>query len=118
MYFLQIIQLTHEISSKKDLLQIYLKDEEEEEEEFLSSLNDDSLSCRSLNKSTQLFSELEKRVGTLETENQHLKNQRILRTSELEDEEQRELQLIDECARQLSMHLKDTPLTLTYNVSH
>ncbi len=119
----QIIQLRHEISSKKDLLQIYLKDEEEAEEEEEYEDDDDgmlhfsslqyealdqgrsspSLSKRSSSRNAQLMvSKLERRVGTLETENRKLKSETLSRASELEDEERKELALIDECARRLS----------------
>ncbi|XP_017482126.1 PREDICTED: trafficking kinesin-binding protein 1-like [Rhagoletis zephyria] len=120
----KIIQLRHEISSKKDLLQIYLKDEEEAEEEEEEYEDDDdgmlhfsslqyealdqgrsspSLSKRSSSRNAQLMvSKLERRVGTLETENRKLKSETLSRASELEDEERKELALIDECARRLT----------------
>lgn len=102
----KIVQLKHEISSKKDLLKVYLKHEEDEDEEFFSSLNDCSISVlRSPTRTAQLLTQLERRVGTLETENQKLKSDTLSRTSELEEEERKELQLIDECARRLSMGL-------------
>ncbi|KAI2799562.1 Kinesin associated protein [Blomia tropicalis] len=99
----EITQLKHEISSKKELLEIYFKREEDEDEEY-NSLNDTSLSSYSSaspQKSAKILSELEKRVGTLETENKKLKSDTVSRTFELEREEKKELHLIGECARQL-----------------
>lgn len=49
-----------------------------------------------------MLNKLERRVGTLETENRKLKSETLSRASELEDEERKELALIDECAKQLS----------------
>lgn len=99
----KITQLKHEISSKKELLEIYFKREEDEDDEY-NSLNDTSLSSYSSaspQKSAKILSELEKRVGTLETENKKLKSDTVSRTFELEREEKKELHLIGECARQL-----------------
>lgn len=93
----EICNLKYEISRSKKDLQIYLKHEEDEDEE----LNESSFS--NLNETTQLISQLEKRVGSLETENQRLSSETEKAKNELQSEECKELQLIDECARRLSI---------------
>lgn len=111
----QIGQLKHEISSKKDLLKTYFKNEndqyerehgdddtESEGSELYFSL-DESLN-RSISrpsKTSHMLSRLERRVNTLENENKKLKDETLATKSEIELGESKELQLIEECTKQL-----------------
>lgn len=73
-----------------------MKDEDEDEDEVPDS------SISSVKEASFLLEELEKRVGSLEDENKKLKTERELTACDIEREERRELQLIDECAKRLS----------------
>lgn len=93
-----MIQLKHDLSMKNGLLQIYSADFEAEESESEShSLKD---------KASILLSwdELQKRVESLEEENIKLQSEAVLRAIDIENEERKELQLIHDCAKQLSKY--------------
>lgn len=113
----QIGQLRHDICSKKDLLKTYFKNEgdqydqqhdddgtESDGSELYFSL-DESLNRSSAHnrphKTSHVLSRLERRVNTLESENKKLKDETLATKSEIEQGESKELQLIEECTRQL-----------------
>lgn len=84
---------------KNGLLQIYSEDLEIDESEFDS---EHSLSDR--NAVLTGWDELQKRVRSLEDDNTKLKTESLLRALDIENEEKKELQLIQDCAKQLSKY--------------
>ena len=104
----KITQLKHDVSSKSELLRFYItKDEDEIDDENYSEndMNYASISSQhsiSQKDTSQILDQLERRVNSLEEENSRLKVEKEAKVSDLEDEEQKELQLINECARRLS----------------
>lgn len=86
---------------KNGLLQIYNEDLELDELEFESehsSLNDRNALLSS-------WDELQKRIKSLEEDNLRLKNDALLAAISIENEEKKELQLIQDCAKQLSKYI-------------
>lgn len=83
---------------KNGLLQIYSADIEEQEFESESSERPSEVKCSILTN----WEELHKRIGNLEEENLRLKCEAISRANDIELEEKKELQLIQDCAKQLS----------------
>ncbi|CAG2173984.1 unnamed protein product, partial [Oppiella nova] len=104
----RVIQLKHELSMKNGLLQVYCADIEaqelESEEQPHQSLEDKSIGLSN-------WDELNKRIGSLEEENLRLKCEATARANDIELEERKELQLIHDCAKQLS------PLSVTYTTA-
>lgn len=83
---------------KNGLLQVYCQDIEAQEFESEEIHN-------SLEEKTSLvtnWEELHKKVDTLEEENLRLKCEAVSRANDIEIEERKELQLISDCAKQLS----------------
>ena len=84
---------------KNGLLQVYCADIEaqelESEEQPHQSLEDKSIGLSN-------WDELNKRIGSLEEENLRLKCEATARANDIELEERKELQLIHDCAKQLS----------------
>ena len=76
---------------------------DEEDEEILNSINDSSISSyKSVKDASILLEELERRVDSLEVENKRLKSETESKALDIEEEERKELQLINECAKRLS----------------
>lgn len=92
-------QLKHELTMKNGLLQIYDEAEESEIESPNQYLLEDKTSILSN------WEELHKRIGSLEEENLRLRIESTARANDIELEERKELQLIHDCAKQLSKHL-------------
>ena len=93
-----MIQLKHELSMKNGLLQIYCADIEAEEFESEAIEQPSEEKCSFVSN----WDELHKRVGNLEEENLRLKCEAVSRANDIEIEEKKELQLIHDCAKQLS----------------
>ncbi|XP_046908105.1 uncharacterized protein LOC124500656 isoform X2 [Dermatophagoides farinae] len=104
----KITQLRHDVSSKSELLRFYItKDEEEidDENDSENDLNYTSISSHhsiSQKDASQILDDLERRVNSLEEENSRLKVEKETKVCDLEEEERKELQLINECAHRLS----------------
>jgi len=81
---------------KNGLLQVYNADVEAEEFESPNQSSGDKASILTN------WEELHKKVGSLEEENLRLRIEATTRANDIELEERKELQLIHDCAKQLS----------------
>lgn len=97
--------MRHEVFSKRELLENFFKAEEEhddEESQFLSSFDEHTQSSlRSPVRAAKMLERLEKRVNWLEVENCQLKQDTSFAQEEIEKEERREEDLINECVQNL-----------------
>ena len=86
------------MSLKNGLLQVYCADIEEQEIETEANehVEDERTSILAN------WEELHKRINNLEEENLRLKCEAVSRANDIEIEEKKELQLIADCAKQLS----------------
>lgn len=110
---LQITQLKHDVSSKSDLLKFFIDSTEEEssETEIKDLFDDDDSTLTSIQSiaskdSSLILDDLGNRVRTLQEENARLRTETEAKTIELEDEERKETQLINECAKKLSKKIE------------
>ncbi|GBM02025.1 Trafficking kinesin-binding protein 1, partial [Araneus ventricosus] len=88
-----IIQLKHDLSVKNGLLQIYTQDLDTDSESGSPSKERGfSVSWDTLNK----------KISCLQEENHQLRTEALSRTFDIEEEEQKEMQLISDCVRQLT----------------
>lgn len=98
------------MSSKSELLRFYITKDEEEidaENDSENDLNYTSISSHhsiSQKDASQILDDLERRVNSLEEENSRLKVEKETKVCDLEEEERKELQLINECAHRLSKY--------------
>ncbi|KAF7490013.1 Trafficking kinesin-binding protein 1 [Sarcoptes scabiei] len=104
-----ITQLKHDVSSKSDLLKFFIDSTEEEssETEIKDLFDDDDSTLTSIQSiaskdSSLILDDLGNRVRTLQEENARLRTETEAKTIELEDEERKETQLINECAKKLT----------------
>lgn len=91
------------------MLRFYITKDDDNESNDGSCIDDDlnNLSITSQPSSfskdvSKILEELEERVNNLEEENNRLKIEKELKANDLEEEERKELQLINECAHRLS----------------
>lgn len=94
----QVVQLKHELSMKNGLLQVYCAQIEEQETETEPS---EQIAGEMISILAN-WEELHKRIDNLEEENLRLKRQATSIANDIEIEEKKELQLIHDCAKQLS----------------
>ncbi|XP_067129251.1 trafficking kinesin-binding protein 1-like, partial [Centruroides vittatus] len=87
-----VTQLKHELSLKNGLLQIYTQDLDTESDS--GSPSDRSIAVN--------WEMLNKKIQNLQEENMQLRNEAVDRTIDIENEEKKEMQLINDCVRQLS----------------
>lgn len=87
-----VTQLKHELSLKNGLLQIYTQDLDTESDS--GSPSDRSIAVN--------WEMLNKKIQNLQEENMQLRNEAVVRTIDIENEEKKEMQLINDCVRQLS----------------
>ncbi|KAF8764921.1 Trafficking kinesin-binding protein 1 like protein [Argiope bruennichi] len=88
-----IIQLKHDLSVKNGLLQIYTQDLDTDSESGSPSRERGfSVSWDTLNK----------KISCLQEENNLLRAEAVSRTTDIEEEEKKEMQLISDCVRQLT----------------
>ncbi|XP_055946917.1 trafficking kinesin-binding protein 1-like isoform X3 [Argiope bruennichi] len=87
-----IIQLKHDLSVKNGLLQIYTQDLDTDSESGSPRERGFSVSWDTLNK----------KISCLQEENNLLRAEAVSRTTDIEEEEKKEMQLISDCVRQLT----------------
>ncbi|XP_055946882.1 trafficking kinesin-binding protein 1-like isoform X1 [Argiope bruennichi] len=89
-----IIQLKHDLSVKNGLLQIYTQDLDTDSESGSPSSRERGFSVS--------WDTLNKKISCLQEENNLLRAEAVSRTTDIEEEEKKEMQLISDCVRQLT----------------
>ncbi|KAI1293544.1 Trafficking kinesin-binding protein 1 [Halotydeus destructor] len=101
----RVTQLKHDLTLKNGLLQIYSADLESSESQPESPSHSNSASFRERDKLSSLelrWEDLHDKVCSLEDENDKLRNQVSTKRGDIEYAERKELQLIHDCAKELT----------------